>query len=213
MSYFIREKPIRKLKKRIIIFTEGTRTEPIYFESKKNEIREKIRREGIEVEIKGQGYNTLSLVDFAISYIDKEKIDLTIDDCWVAFDKDDFDRTGGRNAFNDAITKAKSNNIKVAYSNESFELWLLLHFIPLDSAIGRDDYEDKLTERLKITTNNRVKKYRKKMDIYPFIYDKERDAIRNARMLIKQHSSESSFSRKNPSTTVYLLVEDLNKLK
>lgn len=204
---FNRKKSTRKENKIIYIFTEGKRTEPIYFESKKKEIELEIRQKGM-IKIKGSSRNTLSLVDFAINYIENEKIDLTLDDCWVVFDKDDFDKD-----FDNAINKAQTKGLKVAYSNEAFELWFLLHFSFMSSAIGRNDYNNKLTENLKKISGNKNYKYRKVNDIYPLIINKESNAIRNAKKILNQYNSTIPFSKKNPSTTVHLLVEDLNKLK
>jgi len=205
---FNRKESTRKENKIIYIFTEGEKTEPIYFQSKKKEVEEEIRRKGIRVEIKGSGRNTLNLVDFAIDYVDAEKIDLKLDDCWVVFDKDDFDKD-----FDNAINKAYSKGLKVAYSNESFELWFLLHFSFMNSAVGRKDYNNKLTENLKELTGDKKYKYKKTTDVYSLIRDKEPKAIKNASTLIKQYDGETSFLKKNPSTTVHLLVKSLNELK
>lgn len=188
----------------IYIFTEGERTEPIYFESKKKEIR----RNDVKIEIKGKGCNTTSLVDFTLDFIKKENIDLRMDECWVIFDKDDFNKD-----FDNAINKAKKNGLKVAYSNEAFELWFLLHFSFMNSAIGRKDYNKKLTENFRKLTGDKKYKYDKAVDIYSLIKDKEIDAIKNAIKLLKQYKDKASFLKKNPSTTVHLLVEKLNKLK
>lgn len=195
----------------IYIFTEGNRTEPIYFEHKKREIESEIRRKNIKVKINGKGRNTISLVDFALNFITKEKIDLKIDECWVVFDKDDFDKD-----FDNAITKAIKNNLKVAYSNEAFEIWFLLHFNFVNSAIAREDYSTKITENFRILTGNKKYKYDKVKSVSQLIEkikDKESEAIKNAKKLLKQHERENSFKKKNPSTTVHLLVEKLNKLK
>jgi len=205
---FNRKENTRKENKIIYIFAGGERTEPIYFQSKKKELEEEIRRKGVRIEIKGSSHNTLSLVDFAINYINNKKIDLALDDCWVVFDKDDFDKD-----FDNAINKAKSKGLKVAYSNESFELWFLLHFSFMNSAIGREAYNNKLTENLKKLTGDKKYKYKKTTDMYPLIRDKEPKAIKNASTLIKQYDGETSFIKKNPSTTVHLLVESLNGLK
>ena len=205
---FNRKESVRKENKIIYIFTEGERTEPIYFQSKKKEVEEEIRRKGIKIEIKGNGHNTLSLVDSAKDYVETEGIDLGLDDCWVVFDKDDFDKD-----FDNAINKALKEGFKVAYSNEAFELWFLLHFSLMSSAIGRDDYNNKLTENLKKLTGDKKYKYTKTADVYSCIHDKEPEAIRNAKALLKQYDGETSFLKKNPSTTVHLLVESLNDLK
>ncbi len=201
---FKRNVPKRKQYSFIYVFTEGTKTEPIYFESKKSEIR----RNYIKIEIKGSGYNTVSLVDYVLDFIKENKIDLTIDECWVVFDKDDFVKD-----FDNAINKAETNNLKVAYSNEAFELWFLLHFSFMSSAIRRKDYNKKVTENLRRLTGDKKYKYSKTTGIYSLIKDRESDAIKNAKKLLKQHAEEKSFLKKNPSTTVHLLVEKLNKLK
>lgn len=203
----------KKQYKFIYIFTEGEKTEVNYFESKATEIKTEIRRqrrwEDIKIEIIGTGRNTLDLVGHVLNFIEEENIKTSSDECWVVFDRDDFDKD-----FDNAINKAKANNLKVAYSNECFEVWYLLHFSFFQSAISRNLYKQKLTDNLREFTNNKKIEYRKNSeDIYSIIKSKEKDAIRNAKKLLNMHKNEKSFSKKNPSTTVYLLVEDLNKLK
>ncbi len=204
---FKRNENQRKQHSFIYIFTEGEKTEPIYFEFKKSEIR----RNDIKIEIKGKGFNTISLVDFALEFIEEKKIDLRADECWVVFDKDDFNRN-----FDNAISKAESNGLKAAYSNEAFELWFLLHFNFMNSAIGRKEYNKKITENYKKFTGDKKYKYNKVENVYPLIEvikGKESNAIKNAEKLLKQYKNEISFLKKNPSTTVHLLVKRLNKLK
>ncbi|MBF0339286.1 MAG: RloB domain-containing protein [Nitrospirae bacterium] len=77
------------------------------------------------IEVTGTGYNTVRLVNEAI----KEKNNGSYHSVWAVFDKDDF------NQFNNAIQITAKNNICVAYSNEAFELWYLLHFNYHDTAI------------------------------------------------------------------------------
>ncbi len=204
---FKRNAPTKKQYSFIYIFTEGGKTEPIYFESKRSEIR----RNDIKIEIKGNGYNTMSLVDYVLVFIKENKINLTIDECWVVFDKDDFDKD-----FDNAINKAEKNSLKVAYSNEAFELWFLLHFDFMDSAITRQVYNKKIEENYRKLTKDKKYKYDKVASVLPLVIlikNKESDAIKNAKRLLKQFDGKKSFSKKNPSTTVHLLVERLNKLK
>ncbi|MDD3046487.1 MAG: RloB family protein [Candidatus Pacebacteria bacterium] len=198
----VRKSEIRRENKNIYIFSEGTKTESIYFKAKKEEINDKLRRSGVI--IKGTGYNTLSLVNLVL----EKKIDTTLDEYWVVFDKDDYERK-----FDDAIIKAQARGLKVAYSNECFEVWFLMHFIPLDSAILRKDYNNKITQNLKKITGDKKIKYVKKLNIYPYIKEKEVDAIRNAVRLLEGYDKGDSFAKQNPSTTVHLLVESLNNLK
>ena len=199
----------QKQYKFIYIFTEGEKTEVNYLESKKKEIEKETRKKQIQIKITGTAYNTLSLVKYALDFIKRENIETEINECWVVFDKDNFNKD-----FNIAIDKALANNLKVAYSNECFELWFLLHFIPLTSAISGTDYISKLSIHLrKLTGNPKIKYSKTSTDIYSLIKSREKDAIRDAKKLLKIHKNEKSFLKKNPSTTVHLLVEDLNKIK
>ncbi|MBU4338732.1 RloB family protein [Patescibacteria group bacterium] len=209
-SRFNRKYNTRNEYKIIYIFTEGEKTEVNYFESKKLEIEAEIRRRNIKIEIKGTGHNTLSIVEYALDFIDKENIEINgsadSDECWVVFDKDSFDKD-----FDSAINKAKASNIGVAYSNESFELWFLLHFNLLSSALSRELIKEKLGDVLQKKYSEKYEK--KKENMHFLIKDLEETAIKNAKYLIKMHECEKSYLKKNPSTTVYLLVENLNKLK
>lgn len=53
---------------------------------------------------------------------------------WVVFDKDDF------KDFDEAIRLGKEKGYKIAWSNQSFEYWLYLHFNYADTALHRDDW-------------------------------------------------------------------------
>ena len=111
-----RRHSFRMPKHYLIIVCEGTKTEPNYFDP----YRELLRNiANIKIEIRGTGHNTLSLVELAI----KTKKETNCDSLWCVFDKDSF----GSN-FDNAISKAKKHNLEVAHSNESFEIWYILHF-------------------------------------------------------------------------------------
>jgi hypothetical protein len=65
---------------------------------------------------------------------------------WCVFDKDDFSDFD----FNNATIIAKANNFRVAYSNQAFEYWILLHFDDHQGGgMHRNDYNDKLNLHLK----------------------------------------------------------------
>jgi hypothetical protein len=203
---FNRKYETRDELKIIYIFTEGEETEPNYFELKKKEIR----NPNIKIKIKGVGYNTISLVDYANGFISENHIEINRSysnyDCWVVFDKDDFG-----NDFDKAIKKAESLGLKVAYSNECFELWFLLHFNFIDNAIGRKELIKKLDEEISKINGQNYQKNSK--NIHALIKHLEENAIRNAKKLLEVHKNEPLCSKKDPSTTVFLLVEGLNELK
>lgn len=195
----------QKSEYRIIhIFTEGTETEPNYFRA----IKDELRLNNIDIRINGLAFNTLSLVDYAIDFKNTNGIEES-DEIWVVFDKDEFDKR-----FDGAINKAEAHDIKVAYSNESFELWFLLHFNYIDCSLTRGDYNKKLDENLSKLTNKKVIKYNKNSkDIYSLIKNNEKGAIKRSKKLLESYGDEKSFLKKNPSTTVHVLVENLRKLK
>jgi hypothetical protein len=122
------------------------------------------------------------------------------DEVWCVFDRDSFPA----NNFNNALILAQEKNIKVAYSNEAFELWYLLHFHFYQTGIPRHDYCKKLDKLL-------GHKYKKNSEtIFEELEAFQSDAIRNARKLLEQYDSVKP-ENDNPSTTVHLLVEELNK--
>ncbi len=125
----------RKLRAYFLIVCEGKKTEPNYFKSFKEKLRV-----SAEIKIEGLGDNTLSLVERTCEL--KQQDDYT--DVWVVFDRDSFPAE----RFNEAIALARRRDIRVAYSNEAFELWYWLHFDYQDTAVSRADYEAKLTKRL-----------------------------------------------------------------
>ena len=124
-----RDMPSILKKKKILIVCEGENTEPSYFRQ--------FRLATATVHPVGEGYNTESLVGRAVMLSKKDKFD----EVWCVFDKDDFPNQ----SFNAAIETAKRNNMKVAYSNQAFEYWLLLHFEDHQGgALHRSDYGDKI---------------------------------------------------------------------
>jgi hypothetical protein len=189
--------------KAILIYCEGEKTEKNYFDSFKEHLKFYLIEKRVKIDTKGEGYNTLSLVEEVIRLKKKAaRSGSAYDIIWAVFDKD----SNSNENFNAAIALAERNNIKVAYSNEAFELWYLLHFNYHDAAIARDLYFDKLTEKL-------GSKYRKNdASIFVKILDKQNDAIRNAIRLLDAYTP-SKPAQDNPSTTVHKLVEFLNGFK
>ncbi|MCA9397511.1 RloB domain-containing protein [candidate division WWE3 bacterium] len=162
-------------------------------------IKRELRLPEVNILPIGTGYSTGTLVDYALSQCDASD-DLV--ECWVVFDRDE------HVGYNEAIEKGRANNINVAFSNESFELWYVLHFDYLQTALGRDKLNEKLTKLI-------GRRYEKNMDIYSIIKDREPEAIKNAKKLEKMHDANgiNSFQNRAPSTTVFELVERLRKIK
>lgn len=184
-----RKSGYRTPKKVVLIVCEGERTEPSYFEG--FPLLKSIR------DIKGIGANTLSVVKEAIKIRDKGNFG----EVWCVFDRDSFPVNNVVKAF----TLAKKEKVNIAFSNESFELWYLLHFQYLDTAITRHAYCKKLGVLLSSGyKKNDATMYRQ---LLPF----QATAIRNAKTLYKGVNPNLLHSN-CPVTTVHKLVERLNKL-
>ncbi len=110
----------KKLQQRsqFIILTNGQETEKNYFEELKT-----FRRSVYEIKVKFDNADPLRLVRRAIN----EKN--SANQVWVVFDKDQFPSK----TIEEAMRCARHNGIGVAFSNSSFEVWLIEHFEDLNS--------------------------------------------------------------------------------
>lgn len=201
------ERPIAILteKPSILIVCEGENTEPSYFNQ--------FRITSAKVKSVGEGYNTISLVNRAIVLAQHGNYD----QIWCVFDKDDF----LDNDFNAAIKIAEANNIGVAYSNQSFEYWLILHFNDHQGGgMHRDDYNDKINELLKpfnISYDGNGSKLIEE-DFFELLdgIDIKTSKKRLDLAIIRAERNYNQFDHINPakeesSTTVFRLVRELLK--
>lgn len=188
-SKYSRRKNVRERRKTFLIVCEGEKTEPLYFSA--------FRVPKEICEVKGTGDNTISLVNATIKLAQNG----SYDQVWVVMDKDSF----SVDQFNQALQLAKNNNIQVAYSNEAFEIWYLLHFDFHQSAISRTSYKQRLSNRLGFS----YKKNDPRM--FQELETRLPDAIRNAQRLILTYGNNHSPARDNPSTYVHVLVMELLK--
>jgi RloB-like protein len=187
-SYSLRKVNTREVKQRFLIVCEGTKTEPNYFRS--------FRVPKDAVEIRGVAEDPSKLVNSAKDLSTEDEYDQV----WCVFDRDPGAWTAEN--FNNALKNAKRHKFHVAYSNESFELWYILHFQFLGTATSRHDYEDKLSKLL-------GQKYQKNdPKMYDKLLEQQPDAIKNAEQLLASYD-RSNPEKDNPSTTVHLLVQAL----
>ncbi len=186
---------VRALREKILIVCEGAATEPNYFKSFP------IDPDKIEVTILGEGDNTDHLVETAIrKKQEAEKSRLPFNQIWCVFDRDSFPKV----RFNRAIQIAINHKIRVAYSNEAFEVWYLLHFEYFVTAMSRREYQAKLSSLL-------GHGYEKNSStLYQELLDKQTRAIERAKKLIDEYKPAINPEKDNPSTTVHQLVEVLN---
>lgn len=117
----------------ILIVCDGHNTEPSYFNQ--------FRLASARVIAVGEGNNTISTVQQAIQLSRQQ----TYDQVWCVFDRDSFPA----NNFNSAVARAEAYGLQVAYSNQAFEYWLLLHFENHNGhPMPRTDYMARLNAHL-----------------------------------------------------------------
>lgn len=190
LSNLKRRKNFKPIRKNFLIVCEGEKTEPLYFSSFR--VPKKV------FDVEGLGANTESLVEKAIEI--RDNATTSYDEVWCVFDRDSFPVQN----FNNALYLARRNNIHVAYSNEAFEIWYLLHFYFHDAATSRAQYKKMLTARLGFP-------YQKNdPDMYDHLLHLQESAIKNAINLLNSYANHIP-SNDNPSTTVHVLVKELNK--
>jgi hypothetical protein len=192
-----------------LIVSEGTKTEPLYFEGLKKQLPIEVL-DLIAIDIEGLGQNTLQIVERARKLSDeraKKSFLPPYNEVWAVFDRDSFPAQN----FNNAINRADALGIRCAWSNEAFELWYLLHFQFVQNGMSRKQYQSFLERELS-----------KKLGV-PFSYEKnaatlyellqkhgnQEQAIIWAKRLEKTFQNRD-FASHNPCTTVYGLIESIH---
>jgi len=186
-------------RRRVLIVCEDSKSSCLYFRAFN------IDAERAEVLAVGTGTNTDSLVEEAFARKKSaEQRREPYNQVWSVFDRDDFPSHNYARAFD----LARANGIKVAWANEAFELWYLLHFNYHDSGISRDAYKQKLAA-CGIADYDKAD-----AGMYSKVLPHQETAIRNAKKLEKHwHELGKRFPEwENPSTAVHKLVEFLNEL-
>lgn len=187
-----------------LIVSEGTNTEPVYFEAIR-EIINRQYREKIQLEIAGEGDNTIRLfwkarqraLESANGYRH----------VWVVYDTDDFPAE-----HIDCVVElcrehsTEDTEYHALWSNQCVELWYLLHFSFMQSDIHRTAYWPKLTQWL---TSIGAGEYRKnREDMYKILYPFMDFAIANAKRLENINQGRPP-SKSAPGTKIYQLIERL----
>ncbi len=201
-----RDRSIRNLFR---IYCEGEVTEPEYFRSFPINTETK-------VEAIGLARSKTALVNKAIEILSEERMLPGMahydEDCqlWVVFDYDKENQNHEARDFNEAIRLAEANGLQVAYSNDSFELWFVLHFQKQSAALTRKEYYEILSKQWCINYEKDGKAKEFAQSIYYLLLDKQEQAIKFASALYEELKDEVPAGQ-NPCTTVHLLVEELNK--
>lgn len=154
---------------------------------------------------------------------------------WCVYDRDFENRDPGQIRPDDnlqwdlAIQTAQNAGLKVAWSNDAFEIWVLLHFeeVKPGDLQHRDYIYDRLTEVFKglesdIPNFNAFVSHEKfnykgalkrtstfTEFVLPLLKPRTAIALERAQVLAGSYAGTTAFHQRNPCTQVHLLVNDL----
>ncbi len=211
-----KENPYRQKKtvqKTFLIVCEGENTEVEYFSG--------FKRKGVQIltfhgkSLKGEGQK-VGLVKWAVK-LGKEP-DFKGAELWCVFDYDvnpdeahvqpaDFDAAV-------AMGNVARNGVNIAWSNDCFELWFLLHYQNLKTALTRDAYYPLLKEHWGLESFSREAKTKAFCEnLHSLLATKGGDVERAIKWASVQdeewESAGEAYHKRCPGTTVYKLVEKL----
>jgi hypothetical protein len=211
----IERKPPELLEKPVIlIYCEGVNTEPSYFN--------KYKLTSMNVKSFGEGRNTLSLVERAKAISEKENYD----QIWCVFDADPKpDNPKQLENFNSAVLQAKKYGFGLAYSNQAFEYWLILHFEDHQGgAMDRNEYGVKINAyinemRVNYDYNGDKLVNQDLFDLLNTVVKTDRDGNKFTRTdiaisraeRIQEQLDNTNPGREESSTTVHNLVKILRE--
>lgn len=208
------QRPIRfrKYKYLFLIVCEDEKTEPAYFAQFQNQIPP----DTIFLKSVGTGRDSLGVVEKTIEERDalsknaRREVDVT----WAVFDTDDANYHSGKaKRFQEALNIGKKTNINIAYSNEVFELWLLLHLTEVDhqTPLTRTEVYNLLQQHVRRHSAYQEFEYTHGdtaiLEIVKNVGNQGK-AFEQAQTLLYEHKNRAPINA-NPSTKVHLLIQDL----
>ena len=179
-----RRDPNREPKRRFVLFCEGARTEPAYFEAIKR------ARSGtlIAVEIVPAAGVPMTIAKTAIAVAKPRRRKESFeegDQVWAVFDRDAHPR------FEEAVRLCEQHGVKVARSDPCFELWLILHERVYDRPCDRREAQRKFECRPEYDFDALVRRVE--------------EAESRAEAQLRRREAEGAPCG-NPSTTVFRLT-------
>jgi hypothetical protein len=199
----------------VLIVCEDEATEKLYFETAFANLPENT----VFVRPVGTGRDPLGVAERAI--IERATLQLEakreVDEVWLVFDKDDADREPGKAIrFLQALQLAEKENMQLAFSNEAFELWLLLHFVEVAATapVSRKElyelFAAVLSSHPLFSATGYDHKISKAVNVLKAVAELGDEALAYSRAdaLLSAHG-EKPLLETNPSTRVHLLLRSL----
>ncbi len=136
------------------------------------------------------------------------------DQVWCIFDVDDFFKQDSKKMLK-MIKVAHENNIKIAYINECFELWILFHFEKPTNPVPRGDLERKIIAFFK---KKKLGSFIKNQKVFGVLLPFQGEAIKNSEKILGCEKYEDIGWQEvlgqngNPSTSIHFLIKEINEL-
>jgi hypothetical protein len=212
MTKYRGKKQHREVHPKIFVWSHTAKAEIEYFQDFKNHLRTPLL-----MPQKNICWTPQELLEKVIKWKIKNICEKDGDQVWCIFDIDDFyddiDKNG-KHTLMTAIKNAIQNNIKIAYANECFELWILVHFQKTATPIKRGNkIEKKIQEMFK---KHKLPKFTKNQKVFDLLLPFQSNAIKNAKTVLADYAKinwDEKISKKgNPSTSIHFLVDEINTL-
>lgn len=165
---------LRQIKNKFYIITNGRETEKNYFELIK------AKKSIYEVIVEFQNEDSLGLVNYAI---EKKK---DANQVWIVFDIDN----EKDNKLSQAISKADKNDINYAFSNISFEVWLVFHFMKIESEKTEKELEKILSKYLSGQKNGLEYEKNNKETLKKYFIPNYKNAVENSKIVYQKYNNE-----------------------
>lgn len=184
-----------------IIVTDAEKTEKHYFEGLRDALPNDLRRK-IAIKVYG-GVVPEELVSFCVNQRARHP---QYAEPWIVIDRDEVSR------FDELVAEAEERGIKVAWSNQCFEVWMSMYF---GSVIRADDAQGCTSRFADVFRKATGRAYRKNdPDVYRALCDSgdEGKAIERSRaQFAKLAETCKAPSQMVPCSTVYELVGEIRK--
>ncbi len=192
--------PVREPYAKILIVTEGAKTEAAYF----NGMVRHHRLSSANIVVVGQGADPKKVVDVALQLKRKEaKLGDAYDRVYCVFD------FNGHASFESASDRARRGGLFLARSWPCFEYWLLLHFRYSRKPYRADGTRSSCDQCIRDLTREMPDYSKAQAGVFETLSDQVEDAKARAKLARDdvQHAGDA-----NPSTEVHLLVAFLQCL-
>lgn len=197
---------------RVLIVTEGSKTEPLYLEEIRRAYR--LNSANVEVQPSQQGTAPIQVVDYAQQLFEDGDLHKGIrpksfDQVYAVFDRDDHE------SYFDALNLVKSLedrlrnddrqpvSFKAIASIPCFELWLLLHYESIQAPIHRNEVMERLKQHIPGYDKGAGGAFSTTQDRLP-------EAMQRAQTLAGR---SNAYGAPEPFTALYELVSLLIKLR